>query len=210
MEISPASAPPVSYRIDRDDRLEWVNEGWLIFAEANGGRGLQPSRVRGRVLWEFVGDPTIAHLYRLIVQRLRAGAPRVRFHFRCDAPATRRLAAMEITGERAGAVHFEVTSVLEQAQTPTPLIETVPRDDESLVRVCAWCKRVELPVDTWIEPWEAVSALSVFDCPAFPGLTHGMCPRCYSVFNQQLDMREEEAARRFRQLPPKPDSDTSE
>ena len=38
MEISPASSPPVSYRIDRDDRLEWVNEGWLLFAEANGAR----------------------------------------------------------------------------------------------------------------------------------------------------------------------------
>jgi hypothetical protein len=162
------------------------------------------------VLWEFVGDPTIAHLYRLIVQRLRAGAPRVRFHFRCDAPAIRRLAAMEVTAERGGAVHFEVTVVLEQAQAPAPLIETVPRDDEPLVRVCAWCKRVELPADTWIEPWEAVSALSLFDSPAFPGLTHGMCPRCYAVFNQQLDVREEEAARRSPRIPPKPDSETAE
>jgi len=103
-----------------------------------------------------------------------------------------------------------VTSVLEQAQAPAALIETVPRDDEPLVRVCAWCKRVELPADTWIAPEEAVSALSLFDSPAFPGLTHGMCPRCYSLFDQQLDMREEEAARRFRRIPPKPDSDTSE
>ena len=211
MEINPASAPPVSYRIDRDDRVEWVNEGWLMFAEANGAPALQPSRVRGRVLWNFIGDPTVAHLYRLIVQRVRAGTPRVRFHFRCDAPAIRRLSAMEITSERAGAVHFEVTTVLEQAQAPAPFIDTVPRDDEPLVRVCAWCKRVELPADTWIEPEEAVSALSLFDCPAFPGLTHGMCPRCYSVFNQQLDMREEEeAARRFRQIPPKPGSSTPE
>jgi hypothetical protein len=162
------------------------------------------------VLWEFIGDATVTHLYRLIVQRVRAGGPRVRFHFRCDAPTIRRLAAMEISGERAGAVHFEVTSVLEQAQAPAPLIETVPRDDEPLVRVCAWCKRVELPADTWIEPEEAVGAFSLFDSPAFPGLTHGMCPRCYSVFNQQLDMREEEAARRSRRIPPNPDPGTSD
>src|SRR5687767_13204998 len=113
MDINPASAP-VSYRIDRDDRLEWVNEGWLLFAEANGGRGLEPARVRGRLLWDFISDPTIVHLYRLLVQRLRAGGPRVRFHIRCDAPAMRRLAAMEITGDRGGSVHFDVTSVLEQ------------------------------------------------------------------------------------------------
>ena len=206
MEISPASAP-VSYRIDRNDRLEWVNEGWLLFAKANGGRGLEPSRVRGRVLWDFVSDPTIAHLYRLIVQRLRAGGPAVRFHFRCDAPTMRRLAAMEITGDRAGAVHFDVVSVLEQPQIPPPRIELIPADEEPLVRVCAWCKRVELPADTWIEPEGAISALSLFDCPAFPGLTHGMCPRCYGVFNQQLDMREEEATRLGR-IPP--DSDESD
>ena len=201
MDISPASAP-VSYRIDRNDRLEWVNEGWLLFARANGGTGLEPARVRGRVLWDFVSDPTIAHLYRLIVQRLRAGGPAVRFHFRCDAPALRRLAAMEITSDRGGAVHFDVTSVLEQPQIPPTPIELTPADEEPLVRVCAWCKRVELPADTWIEPEQAVSALSLFDCPAFPGLTHGMCPRCYSVFNQQLDMREEEATRRFGRIPP--------
>jgi hypothetical protein len=201
MDISPASAP-VSYRIDRKDRLEWVNEGWLLFAEANGGKGLEPSRVRGRLLWDFVSDPTITHLYRLIVQRLRAGGPAVRFHFRCDAPAMRRLAAMEITGDRAGAVHFDVISVLEQPQIPPLRIQLTPADDEPLVRVCAWCKRVELPADTWIEPEAAVSAFSLFDCPVFPGLTHGMCPRCYGVFSQQLDMREEEAARRPGRVPP--------
>ena len=207
MDISPASAP-VSYRIDRNDRLEWVNEGWLLFAKANGGRGLEPSRVRGRVLWDFVSDPTVAHLYRLIVQRLRAGGPAVRFHFRCDAPTVRRLAAMENPGARAGAVHFDVVSVLEQPQIAPPRIELIPADEEPLVRVCAWCKRVELPADTWIEPEEAVSALSLFDSPAFPGLTHGMCPRCYGVFNQQLDMREDEAARRLGRIPP--DSDESD
>jgi hypothetical protein len=207
MDISPASAP-VSYRIDRNDRLEWVNEGWLLFAEANGGKGLEPSRVRGRLLWDFVSDPTITHLYRLIVQRLRAGGPAVRFHFRCDAPTMRRLAAMEITGDRAGAVHFDVVSVLEQPQLAAPRLEVTPGDEEPLVRVCAWCKRVELPADTWIEPEEAVSALSLFDCPAFPGLTHGMCPRCYGVFSQQLDTREEEAARR--PGPIRPDSEESE
>jgi hypothetical protein len=201
MDISPASAP-VSYRIDRNDRLEWMNEGWSLFADANGGVGLEPSRVRGRLLWDFVADPTIVHLYRLIVQRLRAGAPAVRFHFRCDAPSTRRLAAMEISGDRAGSVHFDVTSVLEQPQIAPARIELPPSDDEALVRVCAWCKRVELPADTWIEPEGAMSALSLFDCPAFPGLTHGMCPRCYGVFSQQLDMREEKAARRSGRIPP--------
>jgi len=206
MDMRAVSAPPVSYRIDRDDRLEWVNDGWLLFAEANGGDALLPARVRGRLLWEFVADPAIVHLYRLIVQRLRAGGPRVRFHFRCDAPDMRRLAAMEITGDRGGAVHFEVTPVLEQPQVPVPRIDIAPPDDETLIRVCAWCKRVELPAETWLEPEEAVSALSLFDCPAFPGLTHGMCPRCYGVFNQQLDMREEEATRRLGRLPPESDS----
>jgi hypothetical protein len=203
MEISQASAPPVCYRIDRDDRLEWVNDGWLMFAEANGAASLQLSRVRGRVLWEFVGDATIAHLHRVIVHRLRAGASRVRFHFRSDAPTIRRLSAMDIIGDRDGAVHFEVTSVLEQAQVPAPRVDIALPADEALVRVCAWCKRVELPADTWIEPEDAVGALSLFDCPTFPGLTHGMCPRCYGVFNQQLDTREDEAERRLRGHPGK-------
>jgi hypothetical protein len=202
MDMSPASHS-VSYRSDRNGRLEWVNEGWLLFAAANGGRALEPARVRGRVLWEFVSDPTIVHLYRMIVQRLRAGGPPVRFHFRCDAPTLRRLSAMEISGDREGAVHFDVTPVLEQPQIAAPRVEAAP-GEAALMRVCAWCKRVEMPADVWIEPEEVVSALSLFDCPTFPGLTHGMCPRCYGVFDQQLDMREEEAGRRLGRIPPDP------
>jgi hypothetical protein len=207
MDMSPAS-PPVSYRIDRNDRLEWVNEGWMLFAAANGGEALDLARVRGRVLWEFVSDATIVHLYRMIVQRLRAGGPPVRFHFRCDAPTMRRLSAMEISGDREGAVHFDVTPVLEQPQSARQRVEAATDRDAALLRVCAWCKRVEMPADTWIEPEDVVSALSLFDCATFPGLTHGMCPRCYGVFDQQLDIREEEAARRFGRIPPDPSSDT--
>ena len=47
---------PVLYRIDIDDRLAELNDGWLAFAQANGGDALHPSKILGRSLWEFIAD----------------------------------------------------------------------------------------------------------------------------------------------------------
>lgn len=170
--------PPVSYHIDHNDSLDAFNEGWLAFAEANGGELLHPSRIRGRQLWEFIADPTTAQLYRSMLVRLRRGGNPIRFRFRCDAPDRRRLLEMDMTGDGVGGIHFDVTSIHEEARAPVLLLDPNRVPGNGLLTICAWCKRVRLPEDAWVEVEDAVDALNLFEGALLPGLTHGVCPTC--------------------------------
>ena len=169
------------YRIDTDDRLAEFNDAWLAFAEANEGQALHPSSALGRSLWEFLADDTTIHLYQVMVQRLRDGGPPIRFRFRCDAPRTRRLLAMEITAEDRGSVRFSVTSSFEESRPPVALLEPAHSREKRLLTMCGWCKRVRLPADRWVEIEKAVEELRLFEGVPMPTVTHGMCPPCYEA-----------------------------
>ena len=179
--------PVVQYRIDHEDRLAEVNDGWLAFAKANGGQALQPSQILGRPLWDYLADATTRQLYHAMVQRLRQGGPPVRFRFRCDAASRRRLLAMEITADRAGGARFSVTSVLEEPRPSVPLLEPEHRREGRLLAMCGWCKRSRLPSGAWVEVEEAVQALSLFGGGPLPGVTHGICPPCYTAIAGALE-----------------------
>ncbi len=170
--------PPVSYHIDHNDSLDAFNEGWLAFADANGGESLHPSRIRGRQLWEFVREPTTAQLYRSMLVRLRSGGRPIRFRFRCDAPDRRRLLEMDMTADAAGGIQFNVTSVHEEARAPVLLLDPNRTPGNGFLTICAWCKRVRLSQDEWVEVEDAVKALNLFEGAPLPALTHGVCPAC--------------------------------
>lgn len=179
--------PAVVYRIDHEDRLAGFNDGWLAFAGANGGQELEPLRILGRPLWDFLADLTTKHLYRSMVQRVRQGGRPVRFRFRCDAASRRRLLAMEITADMVGGAQFRVTSVQEEPRQSVPLLEPEHGREARLLSMCGWCKRILLPTDGWVEVEEAVGALGLFGGAPLPGITHGMCPTCYSAIAGELD-----------------------
>ncbi len=181
--------PEVVYRIDSKDRLAEVGEGWLSFATANRGLALQASHILGRPLWDFLADATTTQLYQAMVQRLRRGGPPVRFRFRCDAPCRRRLLAMEITGGPDGGVGFKVTSVLEQPRPSVSLLEPEVTRGAGLLAMCGWCKRSRLPTGGWVEVEEAIQRLGLFGGEAMPGVTHGICPPCYTTIAGVIDDR---------------------
>jgi hypothetical protein len=172
---------PVLYRIDIEDRLAEFNDGWLAFAQANGGHALHPSNILGRSLWDFVADAETSHLYQVMVQRLRQGGPPTRFRFRCDAPDRRRLLAMEITGDKAGGIQFSVSSVLEDPRVSLSLLDPAHPRAEHLLTMCSWCKRARLPPERWVEIEQAVEELNLFDDSPLPGVTHGICPACHEA-----------------------------
>ena len=178
---------PVLYRIDIDDRLAELNDGWLAFAQANGGDALHPSNILGRSLWEFIGDAETRYLYQLMVQRLRQAGPPVRFQFRCDAPDRRRLLAMEISGDKTGGIQFRVTSVLEDPRVSLSFFEPAHARGEGLLTMCGWCKRTQLPTGRWVEIEEAVEELRLFEGSPLPGVTHGICPPCHAAVVGALD-----------------------
>jgi hypothetical protein len=71
----------VVYRIDAEDRISDVNDGWRWFAGENEGQKMTREKVLGQSLWDHICDPTTAELYRQMVKRAREGHP-VKFHYR--------------------------------------------------------------------------------------------------------------------------------
>ena len=177
----------VRYRIDPDDRLTEFSDGWVIFAAANDGEAIQPPNILGRSLWEFIADATTRHLYRTMVERVRAGGLPIRFQFRCDAASLRRLLAMEITADGVGGTQFSVTSVVEQGRPSVRLLDPHEQHVEGeLLTMCSWCKRIPLLTGGWVEVEEAVQALGLFGIAPLPCLTHGMCPSCHAAITETL------------------------
>ena len=169
--------PVVTYCVDHEDRLFGFNNAWSGLATSNGDASLDGPRLVGGLLWDYLDEET-AQIYRRMLQRVRDGAPAIRFEFRCDAPDMRRLIAMEISATNGGVVEFVITPLVEQERPTVPLLDPVQPRGEDFVLICAWCKQVELPSGAWVEVEAAVPALGLFECDAFPRLSHGICPNC--------------------------------
>jgi hypothetical protein len=174
-------SPVVRYQVDAHDCLSQFGEGWTEFAEANSGQAFLPSLIQGRVLWEFISEPTTIHLYRQMLLRVRRGAPRISFTFRCDSPDRRRLLSMDITAAESGAVQFSAQPVSEEERPHIALLEATGERGDELVTMCAWCQRVKLDAEAWVEIEDAMARLDMFNTESIPRLTHGMCAPCMAA-----------------------------
>ena len=172
------NVPAVTYQIDGQGRILSVGPEWERFAHANHGAHLTGSTVRGRVLWDFISDPTTRALYRALVERLIAGVPEIRFTFRCDAPGERRLLEMQMRPLAEDRIEFQVTPVKGVDRPAIPLLDpTVARNGE-LLRMCSWCKRVPAGEAGWIDVEVAVQRIGWPQLQQIPAITHGICPTC--------------------------------
>jgi hypothetical protein len=167
----------VVYRIDERDRIVFCDEGWDAFAAANDGEAAASARVLLRPLWDFVSDPTTRDLYRQVILRARA-ARTLRFTIRCDSPTRRRLLELSVSPGEGGWVEFRTRVLAEEERPPQPLWEPRAARSGELLRVCGWCKKVFVG-DGWAEVEEAADRLKLFELPALPLLTHGICEACY-------------------------------
>lgn len=168
----------IRYRLNERDEIVFVNDAWVAFAAANGGERLAAADVLGRPLWDFISDPTTRQLCRDIVKRTRTGHS-TRFTFRCDSPTCRRLLEMEVTHAPGGAIDFRTRVVSLEDRPPQPLLATDRARSPELVRVCSWCKKIDVG-GRWAEVEEAVTHLGLFECTLLPDLTHGICDPCYA------------------------------
>lgn len=171
------------YHLNASDEIASVNEEWAAFARANDGADLDPARVVGRSLWDFVGDVETQHIYRQLHQRVRTRRHAVRLTFRCDAPDRRRLLQLTISAARDQTLLYRVRTAREQPRQPLLLLEPRCPRSETFVTMCGWCKRVAAPPRRWLEIEDAVTALSLFAEPHPPQLTHGICETCDARLN---------------------------
>ena len=168
----------VHYRLNERDEIVFVNEAWDSFAARNSGGHLSSARVLGRPLWDFIADHATEFLYRDVLARIHAGRL-VRFVFRCDSADCRRRLEMEVSAGPGGCAEFRVRTLAEESRPPQLLLDADRPHAEGLLRVCGWCKKVDVG-GRWAEVEEAIPALGLFERSLLPGVTHGICESCFS------------------------------
>ena len=187
--MSHAEAPPLTviYRIDAEDRISHVDNGWCFFAGENEGQAMTRANVLGQSLWDHICDPTTVELYRQMVKRAREGHP-VRFDYRCDSPERRRLFRMTITLVEAGQIEFVSQLRREEVRPKVVLLDRLEQNrSEELVSICSWCEKAALPDGRWVPVEDAVVAMGLMQRERMPGLTHGICERCKLRMMRQIE-----------------------
>ena len=167
----------LTYRIDSDDRISFLDARWDECASVAGRSAMTAANLIGRPFADFITGVEAKHVSDLLVRRARAGAT-VTVPFRCDAPDRRRYMSMTITGLSDRSVEFHTRLMREECREPQALIDGGIARSDSLVTVCSWCKKVKLD-EAWVEIEDAVGRLQLFDVAALPRITHGMCAACF-------------------------------
>jgi hypothetical protein len=159
------------------DRIVEIDGPWDAFAARNGAPALTRAAVLSQSFLACVDGAEMKQLTTMLLSRVRSGEA-VSLEFRCDSPGERRHLLFECFPVGDAAVHC-ATSLLRAEPRPVPAIlgSSVARTEEILM-VCSWCCRVRLDDAEWVEVEESIARLGLFEKPAVPRLSHGLCPAC--------------------------------
>lgn len=167
-----------AYELDAELRVRAVDPAWSEFAQANQAPELAVSPgPLGQPIFHYIQDATTVHLYQQLFERvLRTGHPVV-FPFRCDSPELRRFLEMEIRPGPSSGLQLHTRVLRLEPRVPGTLLDRAVRRGGSPLRMCSWCKAVDVG-GRWCEVEQAVVVLRLFERELPPPITHGVCPPC--------------------------------
>jgi hypothetical protein len=174
------------YVVDREDVITSVDEAWLAFARANDAEALTREAVVGRPLWDFVTGRGVAHLYRLLMQRVRTTDAPLLVPFRCDSPDVRRSMRLDLLPGVGGSITLRGVLLRAEPRPPLRLVTSGVARGDRLVPMCSLCKRVRTAQREWLELEEAVVRMRLLAADPAPEVTHGVCPDCTSELRERL------------------------
>lgn len=177
-----------TYRIDKQDNIIEVSENWSQFAQDNQAEpATLPPQIYGKPLWKFFADEETRYLYNELVRNVRYSQTPCNVTIQCDSPSCRRTIDIRIIPQPGDQIEFENTVKQIEPREPIHLLEEQPRDPDSLVRICSFCKKIAVDEENWLDLAEGIRALHLMDKNPMPMLTHGVCPECYQRFLIQLE-----------------------
>ncbi len=182
----PTDQPTCVYRINAEDVIEFVNDAWLRFA-ADNGAGHLSHRVIGTPLWDHVSGAPVVHLFKELVAKVRSRRAGATVPFRCDSPTIRRDMRMWLEPLPANRVEFRtwVEREVAYAQPQSLLDLALARDPDALLRMCAWCKKIDAE-GAWRDIEDAAARLRLFARPTLPEISHGICGECHRIATAEL------------------------
>jgi hypothetical protein len=161
-----------SYAIDGDGVIVWTDEGFADLARSHGRPELA-EHVTGRPLAGFVAGDRTRELQASLIERARTAAEPLELRYRCDGPETRRYAVLAIAARADGSVLFTTWYEAVEERPHQPLLDSRLRRGDDVVRLCAWCNRLDL--DGWREAEEAAQHVALSDLPR---VEHSVCEIC--------------------------------
>jgi hypothetical protein len=185
-------AKPLDHRrfiwiIDAADKIGHVNDDWLAFARDNMSPHLTAAVVLDQPIWRFIQGQETVYLYKQIFDRVRAGISPVKFPFRCDSPDCRRFMEMKLSLLPGGAIQFNSHILREEWRDPVDLLDASRDRFGEFLKVCSWCKRIDIPGQGWGEVEAAIDALDLFGGHSMPRMTHTICDSCHDAVRLELD-----------------------
>jgi hypothetical protein len=161
-------------RLDSQDALAYVDEGWLDFVRRSLKADLTEATALGRSFSDFAPDAQLGPLYRLVFRRVRTTGQPMRVPFRCDLSGERWHMDMEVVLSAGGQVECRYHTVLVEG---IAALAAGGKRPERLLTRCAWCPMVKLPEGNWAGA-EALADRLDFFIGVATRVTHGICPSC--------------------------------
>ena len=175
------------WTIDEADKIVHVNDDWLAFAGENTAPQLTASVVLNQPIWRFIQGQETSYLYRQIFSRVRAGVSPVTFPFRCDSPDCRRFMEMKLSLLPGGAIEFISHILREEWRDPVDLLDNSRDQSGEFLKVCSWCKKINIPGQGWGEIEAAIAPLDLFGHHTTPRMTHTICDACHDAVKLELE-----------------------
>ena len=175
------------YHLDSENYIISLSSGWVEFALENAGINLSPDAILGRSIWDFITEGQIRHLYKVLFEKVKTQNKVLVIDFRCDSPNLRRYMKLSISPLQASQLLLESWLVREEKRDPIRLLNPGTSALSTFLRMCSWCKRVELDKGSWVEVEVAVEKMELFYTDSLPQVTHGICTECEERILKQLE-----------------------
>lgn len=168
----------ITYHIDKERRISFVNDNWHSFAIENGAGELTRNAILDKPIYDFITDESCRHIYEMLIERCEKSKEMLVLSFRCDSPVKRRFMLMEIFPLKNESTGFKSCIIKEQNRDTVEFLDRNTKRSEEFMKICSWCKKVEVDERFWVEVEEAIEHLGLFGVSPLPQLTHGICPTC--------------------------------
>jgi hypothetical protein len=176
-QTTPGRDAPVIYHLDAQDRVIHVNTAWDQALKAADAPYLSRSNIVGRSLWDGIRDPAVQSIYHQLLARVRMGRD-LRIPIRCDTPSHRRLFELQLLNAGDETVTCISAPIWVERRAAVTLLDTTQSRSSALVMICAWCKRIDLGSQNWVEIETAMTQGQLFATAPLPQLSHGICDDC--------------------------------
>ena len=174
----------VVYEIDRDDTLIYLNTTWNDFALENESASIISDHVLGKNILDFICNSETRHIHTQLMEKVRCQERPLEVPFRCDSPSLRRFMQMKITPLVDNGIQYRCQLLKAEQRQVTPVLFTQIDDQHPLLRMCSWCKKVDIGNDQWAEIEIAVDKLKLFNSPQMQQITHTICSLCFDKFSE--------------------------